>query len=112
MWFLKHPAEAQELAVLGRELVRQRFLFTRLIDDELQLYASLLCSKLRIEPPVSQIRPVGEERDPVCGMRIRPHNALPRAYTGRMFAFCTGSCRQQFETTPLRLLRSQPVTHV
>ncbi len=42
LWLLEHPTEAAVLGVRGRELVRQRFLITRLIADELRLYRSLL----------------------------------------------------------------------
>jgi trehalose synthase len=39
---LRNPEEGEELALWGREIVRERFLLTRLIADELELYASLL----------------------------------------------------------------------
>ena len=39
---LRNPEEAAELALWGKELVRERFLLTRLISDELELYAGLL----------------------------------------------------------------------
>ena len=39
---LRNPKEGTELAMRGKELVRERFLLTRLIADELALYASLL----------------------------------------------------------------------
>ena len=39
---LRDPEEGAELALYGKELVRERFLLTRLISDELELYASLL----------------------------------------------------------------------
>jgi trehalose synthase len=39
---LKDPGEGRDLAEMGRESVRERFLLTRLIADELELYASLL----------------------------------------------------------------------
>ena len=39
---LRNPEEGAELALQGREVVRQRFLLPRLIADELELYASVL----------------------------------------------------------------------
>ena len=33
LWALQHPEEAKEFGVKGRELVRERFLLTRLIAD-------------------------------------------------------------------------------
>jgi trehalose synthase len=41
-WLLGHPPEAHALGARGREVVRERFLLTRLIADELRLYQSLL----------------------------------------------------------------------
>ena len=41
-WLLDHPPEARVIATRGRERVRQEFLITRLIDDELRLYAEVL----------------------------------------------------------------------
>jgi trehalose synthase len=42
LWLLRHPDQAQALGAAGRERVRGHFLLTRLIADELQLYASVL----------------------------------------------------------------------
>jgi trehalose synthase len=39
---LQNPEEGEELALWGKEIVRERFLLTRLIADELELCASLL----------------------------------------------------------------------
>ena len=39
---LRYPKENTELALRGRELVRERFLLPRLICDELELCADLL----------------------------------------------------------------------
>jgi len=40
-YLIEHPEEAKALALKGREHVRQNFLLTRLITDELRLLASL-----------------------------------------------------------------------
>jgi len=50
LWALQHPEEAEEYGVKGHELVRERFLLTRLIADELRLYGSLLGRRLPYEP--------------------------------------------------------------
>jgi trehalose synthase len=42
LWLLKHQQDARALGAAGRAVVRERFLLTRLIADELRLYASLL----------------------------------------------------------------------
>lgn len=44
LWLLQHPAEARALAARGREHVRERFLLTRLLADELRLYRAVLTS--------------------------------------------------------------------
>ncbi len=41
-WLLEHPPEAGVIAARGRERVRERFLTTRLLADELRLYAEVL----------------------------------------------------------------------
>ena len=42
LFLLRNPEEGSELARAGREIVRNRFLLTRLISDELELYADLI----------------------------------------------------------------------
>jgi trehalose synthase len=44
LWLLQHRGEARALGEQGRAVVRNRFLLTRLIADELRLYTSLLQS--------------------------------------------------------------------
>jgi trehalose synthase len=42
VYLLEHPAQSAEMALQGRELVRERFLLPRLLCDELELCAELL----------------------------------------------------------------------
>lgn len=42
VWLIRHPTEAKALAKRGKNHIRKRFLLTRMIADELKLYASLL----------------------------------------------------------------------
>jgi len=42
LWLLQNKREGKKLGAKGREVVRERFLLTRLIADELRLYLSLL----------------------------------------------------------------------
>jgi trehalose synthase len=42
LYLLRDPKEGAEIALAGKDIVRDRFLLTRLIADELELYASLL----------------------------------------------------------------------
>ena len=41
-WLLDHPADARRIGARGRERVRGRYLMTRLVADDLRLYASLV----------------------------------------------------------------------
>src|SRR5918999_1322873 len=102
---LRDRAYARELGRRGRELVRERFLLTRLIADELRLYGSLLGRRLPYEP-VAQVGLAGEERDPVCGMRVEPHKALEYQYRSESYHFCSESCREQFRANPEYFLRA------
>lgn len=102
---LKDPAEGQQLARRGRELVRGRFLLTRLIADELKLYGALLGAR-QPRTPVALVGLSGEERDPVCGMRLDAGQALEHEYRGHRYHFCSESCRQQFVATPEYFLRA------
>jgi trehalose synthase len=44
LWLLQHAKRSKTIAERGREKVRQRFLLTRLLADELRLYETLLQS--------------------------------------------------------------------
>jgi trehalose synthase len=102
---LKNPDEGRRLAERGRELVRERFLLTRLIADELRLYGDLLGA--RQKPLVAaQAGLAGEERDPVCGMLLTQDEDIGYEYGGRLYRFCSISCREQFRETPEYFLRA------
>src|SRR5215218_3811422 len=106
LWLLRHPDEGKALGAKGRELVRERFLLTRLIADELRLYGDLLGA--RQEPtPVAKAGLAGEERDPVCGMLLDPEQAPEKyEYGGGRYYFCSRSCQAQFEAAPEYFLRA------
>ena len=104
LWLLRHPMEGKELAARGREGVRERFLLTRLIADELRLYGSVLQGRPPVTTPVAQAGLAGEVRDPVCGMRLSPEKALALQHRGTLFYFCSDACRQQFTSAPARFL--------
>ena len=105
LWALRHPEESRELGMRGRELVRERFLLTRLIADELRLYGALLGTR-QASAPVAKVGLAGEERDPVCGMHLDPEKALEYEYRGHHYYFCSRSCREQFRATPEHFLRA------
>lgn len=100
-WLLEHPREGHELAQAGRELVRSRFLLTRLIADELRLYAALLGTRTEAHI-AAQVGLSGEPRDPICGMHIDPDKARWFEYLGRRYSFCSEACRTQFAAAPER----------
>jgi trehalose synthase len=102
---LKDPEEGQEFARRGRELVCERFLLTRLIADELRLYGDLLGAR-QPRSAVTKAGLAGEERDPVCGMRLDPGRALEYEYAGQTYHFCSETCRQLFRATPEYFLRA------
>ena len=105
-WLLQHPEEGEALGTRGRDLVRERFLLTRLIADELRLYGDLLGTR-QLPTPVAKVGLAGEERDPVCGMLLDPQKA-PEKYEheGHRYYFCSRSCQAQFEAAPEYFLRA------
>jgi trehalose synthase len=109
LWLIQNPEEGKTLAARGKALVRERFLLTRLIADELRLYASVLGERYQTEEPVAMVGLSGEVRDPVCGMHIRPAKAVAAEYGGDTYYFCSSSCKQQFIEDPDRFLRAAPI---
>jgi trehalose synthase len=104
---LNDTDRARELGRTGRILVRDRFLLTRLLADELQLYSSLLGTPPRAgKGSVAGL--AGEQRDPVCGMRIDAATARTLTYGGESFVFCSRSCEEEFARDPERFLRAVP----
>ena len=100
LWLLRHLEEGEALGTKGRELVRERFLLTRLIADELRLYGDLLGTR-QLPTPVAKVGLAGEERDPVCGMLLDPEKAPEQyEYGGDRYYFCSRSCQVQFEAAP------------
>lgn len=110
LWLLRNPDEGRALAARGRELVRERFLLTRLIADELRLYASLLGTRPQPRAAVARVGLAGEARDPVCGMRVDPAKALAAGHGDRMHHFCSVACREQFLADPALFLRADAGT--
>jgi len=71
------------------------------------LYASVLGS----EPapgPATAAGLAGEERDPVCGMRVDKHAARRLTLAGRDWFFCARECQAEFARDPQRFLRAEP----
>ena len=104
---LQSPDDRRALGDAGRSLVRERFLLTRLIADELRLYRFVLGAQ-----PNHGRGPLvglgGEQRDPVCGMRVEPATARHLEYAGADYFFCSRSCEDVFARDPDRFLRGAP----
>jgi trehalose synthase len=49
LYLLRNPEEGAQLALSGKDIVKERFLLTRLISDELELYSSLLGGRAGVE---------------------------------------------------------------
>ena len=73
---LADPDRRHEFGAHGQARVRERFLLPRLIADELRLYASVLDSEA-VDAAGATIGVDGEQRDPVCGMRIEQRARPP-----------------------------------
>ncbi len=102
---LQDRERAHALGRTGRDLVRRRFLLTRLVADELRLYCSLLGGTLQRGPDVAAGL-AGEDRDPVCGMRAAAGRGRTRALAGAMYWFCSSACEEEFARDPGRFLRA------
>ncbi|MDE3074851.1 MAG: glycosyltransferase [Chloroflexota bacterium] len=105
-WLLDRPDEGQALAARGRELVRSRFLLTRLLADELRLYADVLGNRPITTEPAAMIGLAGEVRDPVCGMQLDPVKAPAWVHDGQTLSFCSNACLQHFQSAPGRHRRA------
>lgn len=82
---LRNPDEAAALGAAGRERVRERFLLTRLIADELWLISELL-----------GVARDDRVRDPVCGWPLVPDAAVTLQQDGATLCFCSAACRDHF----------------
>jgi trehalose synthase len=103
---LGDPQRRDELGEAGHELVRRRFLLTRLIADELRLYRAQLAVHPAVAEPRQDGLAGGAERDPVCGLQLDFEHAHTLELAGQRFAFCSGSCAAEFSADPDRFLRA------
>ena len=96
------------LGASGREVVRERFLLTRLVADELRLYASLVGKPVGAGPP-GTAGLEGEPRDPVCGMHLDSSTGHEEVHAGRSYFFCSKTCANEFRRAPGSFVRVRPV---
>lgn len=50
--------------------------------------------------------PPGKDKDPVCGMTVETAKAKTSVYAGRLYHFCSTGCRDKFEASPARYIKS------
>ncbi|MCZ7525469.1 MAG: YHS domain-containing protein [Acidimicrobiia bacterium] len=101
---LRNPDQAELLGNCGRQHVRERFLLTRLLSDELRLY-SLLLERGPAFAHAAASGLDGEVRDPVCGIIVDPAEAWRATWRGGEHLFCSPTCRREFLADPDRFLR-------
>jgi trehalose synthase len=104
---LRAPDKRRALGESGRALVRERFLLTRLIADELRLYTSVLGAAPH-EVTGMSVGLSGDARDPVCGMRVVSATARHLELGDRDYFFCSRTCEAEFAGEPTRFVRSVP----
>ena len=46
------------------------------------------------------------DTDPVCGMSVKTTTAKTAAWQGRVYHFCSRTCREKFEATPATYARA------
>jgi YHS domain-containing protein len=96
----------RSLGAEGHETVHRRFLLTRLIADELRLYASVMGRGEPEHPRDAQAhRHRTRRRDPVCGLRV-DGSGPTLEFEGHTYLFCSGACAAQFSADPERFARS------
>ncbi|HVU89653.1 MAG TPA: YHS domain-containing protein [Pirellulales bacterium] len=45
-------------------------------------------------------------QDPVCGMEVKPENAVAKAdYGGKTYHFCSVDCQRQFKDNPEKFVK-------
>jgi trehalose synthase len=108
LWLLRHERERHALGSKGREVVRSRFLLTRLIADELRLYGALLSGRPGAQLATAHVGLTGESRDPVCGKRVDPTTAVRAEYQRQQLVFCSESCMRHFLAAPEPFMRTIP----
>ncbi len=45
-----------------------------------------------------------ENKDPVCGMTVEPTTRFKSLYRGRVYYFCSESCKRKFDSDPEKYL--------
>lgn len=103
---LLHDADLnRSLGQTGRQVVRERFLLTRLVADELRQYASVIGRAVGVGPHGTAGLD-GEPRDVVCGMRLDPSSIIAsETFAGATRSFCSRTCAAEFRRAPNDFVR-------
>jgi YHS domain-containing protein len=54
----------------------------------------------------ARLVPPTKDKDPVCGMTVETAEAKTSVYAGRLYHFCSTSCRDRFEASPVSYISS------
>ena len=54
----------------------------------------------------TRLVPPKKDKDPVCGMIVETAKAKTSVYSGRLYHFCSTSCRDKFEASPSSYITS------
>ncbi|MGH3011249.1 MAG: glycosyltransferase [Gaiellaceae bacterium] len=95
---LENRERAATLGEQGRERVREHFLLTRLLLNEVGLLAT-----------VADRRAAGVEewRDPACGMALAGPTGGTEDFGGARWGFCSEWCRERFRESPERYVSTR-----
>ncbi|HYN64125.1 MAG TPA: HAD-IC family P-type ATPase, partial [Candidatus Limnocylindrales bacterium] len=71
---------------------------------------------MQVEPKAQVGGPGGQDstaspndRDPVCGMKVKPDTPHRHDHAGRTYRFCSAGCMQKFQADPGKYLGAAPV---
>src|SRR5262245_60175742 len=62
---------------------------------------------MRTAIPLRTEQPPTEERDPVCGMTVRPDTPHQTTIDGKTYRFCCAGCVAKFSADPYRYLKPE-----
>jgi len=77
-------------------------------------FCALYCKEVFAKDPEKFIKMgplTGGATDPVCGMTVQiPHAASMGVYRGKIYYFCSPSCKEEFDQSPERILEGKKGT--
>jgi Cu+-exporting ATPase len=76
------------------------------MEQEHRHHAHIGDDRQEVENRLPQVPPA--EKDPVCGMSVKPDSPHQVVHDGRVFRFCSAKCLAKFEAEPQRYLAPAP----